>query len=78
MAGPCPPAPLDSGSVLSTTGPIYPTPTDPGRRAPAFVEFFLDRPIFAGVIAILITLAGLISVPLLPVSQFPPIAPPTV
>ena len=63
---------------MSTTGPIYPTPTDPGRRAPAFVEFFLDRPIFASVIAILITVAGLISAPLLPTSQFPPIAPPSV
>ncbi|MBY0399159.1 multidrug efflux RND transporter permease subunit [Myxococcota bacterium] len=42
------------------------------------MEFFIDRPIFAGVIAILITLAGLISAPLLPVSQFPPIAPPSV
>ncbi len=40
--------------------------------------FFLDRPIFAGVIAILITVAGLISAPLLPTSQFPPIAPPSV
>jgi hydrophobe/amphiphile efflux-1 (HAE1) family protein len=53
----------------------------PGRRgpqAPGFVAFFIDRPIFASVVAILITLAGTISIPLLPVSQFPPIAPPTV
>jgi hydrophobe/amphiphile efflux-1 (HAE1) family protein len=42
------------------------------------VAFFVDRPIFAAVVAILITLAGTISIPLLPVSQFPPIAPPTV
>ncbi len=49
-----------------------------GRRAPGFVEFFVDRPIFAGAVAILITLAGAISIPLLPVSQFPQIAPPTV
>jgi hydrophobe/amphiphile efflux-1 (HAE1) family protein len=47
-------------------------------RAPAFVAFFIDRPIFASVVAILITLAGAISIPLLPVSQFPPIVPPTV
>ena len=46
--------------------------------APGFVAFFVDRPIFAAVVAILITLAGAISIPLLPVSQFPPIAPPTV
>jgi len=44
----------------------------------AFVAFFIDRPIFASVVAILITLAGVITIPLLPVSQFPPIAPPTV
>ncbi len=49
-----------------------------GPRAPGFVVFFVDRPIFAAVVAILITLAGAISIPLLPVSQFPPIAPPTV
>ncbi|MFO0687972.1 MAG: multidrug efflux RND transporter permease subunit [Myxococcota bacterium] len=63
---------------MSTSGPIRPEPVDAGPRAPAFVDFFIDRPIFAGVIAILITMAGLISAPLLPVSQFPPIAPPSV
>jgi len=47
-------------------------------RAPGFVAFFIDRPIFAAVVAILITLAGAISIPLLPISQFPPIVPPTV
>ncbi|MCX5740066.1 MAG: multidrug efflux RND transporter permease subunit, partial [Proteobacteria bacterium] len=51
---------------------------DAGARAPALVAFFIDRPIFASVVAILITLAGVITIPLLPVSQFPPIAPPTV
>ena len=57
------------------------SPHDPesaGPRAPGFVAFFVDRPIFAASVAILITLAGAISLPLLPVSQFPPIAPPTV
>jgi hydrophobe/amphiphile efflux-1 (HAE1) family protein len=49
-----------------------------GPRAPGFVAFFIDRPIFAAVVAILITLAGAVSIPLLPVSQFPPIVPPTV
>jgi hydrophobe/amphiphile efflux-1 (HAE1) family protein len=49
-----------------------------GPRAPGFVAFFIDRPVFATVVAILITLAGAISIPLLPVSQFPPIVPPTV
>ncbi|WP_323847229.1 multidrug efflux RND transporter permease subunit [Microbulbifer magnicolonia] len=40
--------------------------------------FFIRRPRFAFVISILITLAGLLSLPLLPVAQFPDITPPTV
>jgi multidrug efflux pump subunit AcrB len=51
---------------------------DPARRRLRSSRFFIDRPIFAGVIAILIVIAGLVSAPLLPVSQFPPIAPPSV
>jgi hydrophobe/amphiphile efflux-1 (HAE1) family protein len=58
--------------------PREPRPGPDGPRAPGFVEFFVDRPIFASVVAILITLAGAISIPLLPVAQFPPIVPPTV
>ncbi|HEY8156946.1 MAG TPA: multidrug efflux RND transporter permease subunit [Myxococcota bacterium] len=53
-------------------------PETAGPAAPAFVAFFVDRPIFAAAVAILIILAGAVSIPLLPVSQFPPIAPPTV
>ena len=41
-------------------------------------NFFIDRPIFAWVIAILITLAGSIAISKLPVSAYPPIAPPQV
>jgi multidrug efflux pump subunit AcrB len=41
-------------------------------------HFFIDRPVFAGVIAILITLIGAIAYPNLPISQYPNIAPPTV
>jgi HAE1 family hydrophobic/amphiphilic exporter-1 len=41
-------------------------------------KFFIERPIFAAVIAIVITIAGAISIPILPVAQFPQIAPPTV
>ena len=43
-----------------------------------FSKFFIERPIFASVIAILITLAGIISSFNLPVSQYPEISPPTV
>lgn len=60
----------------STEPPQASTPAP--RRPPDFVAFFVDRPIFAAVVAILITLAGVVSIPLLPVSQFPPIVPPTV
>ncbi|HRP95613.1 MAG TPA: efflux RND transporter permease subunit [Rhodocyclaceae bacterium] len=41
-------------------------------------RFFIDRPIFAWVIAIVIMLAGALSILQLPVSQYPPIAPPAV
>lgn len=41
-------------------------------------QFFIDRPVFAWVIAIMIVIAGVISIPQLPVSRFPVIAPPSV
>lgn len=41
-------------------------------------RFFIDRPIFAWVIAIVITLAGAMAVFSLPVEQYPNIAPPSV
>ena len=41
-------------------------------------KFFINRPVFAGVIAIIIVIAGLVSAKLLAVSQYPEIAPPTV
>jgi multidrug efflux pump subunit AcrB len=43
-----------------------------------FSNFFIDRPIFASVLSILITLGGGIAVFTLPVAQYPEIAPPTV
>ena len=43
-----------------------------------FARFFIDRPIFAAVINIVIMLAGGIALITLPVSEFPGIAPPTV
>ena len=41
-------------------------------------RFFIDRPIFAWVISLIIMLAGILSIRSLPVSQYPNIAPPTV
>jgi multidrug efflux pump len=43
-----------------------------------FSRFFIDRPIFASVLSIIITLAGGISVFSLPLAQFPSVSPPTV
>src|ERR1700738_438563 len=41
-------------------------------------SFFIERPIFATVLAILITVAGLLAMPVLPISEYPEIVPPTV
>jgi hydrophobe/amphiphile efflux-1 (HAE1) family protein len=41
-------------------------------------HFFIDRPIFAAVISILITLVGVIALLALPIAQYPPITPTTV
>ncbi len=41
-------------------------------------KFFIDRPVFAWVIALFILLGGILAIPNLPISQYPTIAPPTV
>src|ERR1700731_1678972 len=41
-------------------------------------KFFVDRPIFAAVLSIVIFVAGLIAIPLLPISEYPEVVPPTV
>lgn len=43
-----------------------------------FSRFFVDRPIFAAVLSILIFTAGLVALPLLPISEYPDVVPPTV
>src|SRR5437667_5981799 len=43
-----------------------------------FSHFFIDRPIFASVLSIVITLAGAVAVVNLPVAQYPPITPPSI
>ncbi len=43
-----------------------------------FSRFFIDRPIFASVLSILITLGGSIALFTLPIAQYPEITPPTV
>lgn len=41
-------------------------------------RFFINRPIFASVISIIIVIAGLVALQVLPIAQYPQIAPPTV
>src|SRR5258706_4155918 len=41
-------------------------------------KFFIARPIFAIVIAILVMLAGALSIVSMPIEQYPPIAPPSI
>ena len=41
-------------------------------------RFFLTRPVFAWVIAIILMVGGLLAINTLPISQYPPIAPPSI
>ncbi len=43
-----------------------------------FVNFFIDRPVFASVLAIIIVVAGAVAIPFLPIAMFPQITPPQV
>src|SRR5699024_4677498 len=48
------------------------------RNVDSMPQFFIDRPVFAWVVALAISLAGLLAIPNLPVSQYPEVAPPSV
>src|SRR5688500_19899297 len=41
-------------------------------------KFFIDRPIFAGVLSLLMLIAGLVALQGLPISEYPEVAPPQV
>ena len=41
-------------------------------------KFFIDRPIFAWVIALFILVLGSVAITQLPISQYPPVAPPSI
>ncbi|GAB6067803.1 efflux RND transporter permease subunit [Methylothermus subterraneus] len=43
-----------------------------------FSHFFIDRPVFAAVLSIVIVLLGLLALLALPLTQYPPLAPPTI
>src|SRR5947209_1073007 len=59
---------------------LNPNPPTPCSRSEGavFSRFFINRPIFASVLSIIVTLAGGIAVFTLPVTQYPEITPPTV
>ena len=43
-----------------------------------FSRFFIDHPVFAAVVSIIVVLLGAFAYPTLPIAQYPEIAPPTV
>src|SRR5207249_2579893 len=55
-----------------------PAPRAPARPRRGLSRFFIDRPIFAAVLSIVITLAGAVSYFTLPLAQYPQITPPTI
>ena len=77
------PSPLASAAAVTARRAL---PERPPRRAPLSGEhramrlarFFIDRPVFAAVISITITLVGAIAALRLPIAEYPDIAPPTV
>ena len=52
--------------------------SSPSQQNRGFVDFFIERPVFATVCALMIILAGAISIPSLPIAQFPNLSPPQV
>jgi len=56
----------------------HPTFQGGNRKASVFVDFFIRRPVFATVCALLIILAGAICIPNLPIALYPDLAPPQV
>ena len=41
-------------------------------------QFFIDRPIFAGVLSVIITLVGALALLRLPISEYPEVVPPSI
>src|SRR5262245_57232578 len=55
-----------------------PTTTTPTGRDMNISRFFIDRPIFAGVLSVLIFVAGLLALRQMPISEYPEVVPPSV
>jgi len=62
---------------MSADNSLQPNAGQP-QAGTGFVDFFIGRPVFATVCALFIILAGAISIPSLPIAQFPALAPPQV
>ena len=71
-----PAAPAVADAEPSPEDPL--TPTARSRPDPCSRSFFIERPIFANVIAIVTMLIGAVTVFVLPIEQYPQITPPTV
>src|SRR5882724_4148850 len=71
---------MDQRSRSRSTAPgrLRSVTRKPTRPVMNFSRFFIDRPIFAGVLSTLIFVAGLLSLPALPISEYPEVAPPRV
>src|SRR5690606_32739443 len=69
---------VDAGAAAQGGAAVTPAAADWPGAEPAMARFFIDRPVFAWVIGIVIMLAGLLAIFTLPISQYPQIAPPTV
>src|SRR5947199_7592282 len=54
------------------------SPNNPERRLAVLARFFIDRPVLAWVISVVIILLGAIAAGFLPVAEYPEITPPTV
>ena len=72
---------LNPGAAVDVAQAAAARTTQPAAASAAtdmFSKFFIDRPVLAGVIAIVIVIAGLVASATLPLAQYPEIAPPTV
>ncbi|KAJ3059736.1 hypothetical protein HK102_009843, partial [Quaeritorhiza haematococci] len=67
---------MSAAALCTPSEALLRTPTR--GEAAVFSRFFIDRPIFASVLSIVITLAGGVTLWTLPVAQYPDITPPTV
>src|SRR5438132_9398542 len=67
-----------SATCRSGSRPTPGSPTSPERRPAVLARFFIDRPVLAWVISVVIVLLGAIAAGFLPIAEYPEITPPTV